>query len=341
MDVWQKRFSGQAASPEVGPPADPRLQPTPDYGTLGPCSDIPLTPSGSKPRSLGRPVDPRRPALLLVAGIGLLAALLAANLGKAEGDLSNIFSSREPLVASAQDVRQLDRLRPQKQAETLLELAVGQRDGAVEQISSRVGRWQGKVRWTPQIATLTTAALNSSDMHVRESGIEVELSAYGLAKNSSSLDYLMRTAASSDHARKIWALWALGLIGNRGVETDRAVEVLTSHLHDQDQESRRWAVEGLALTGASNSIRPLLQTMHDDPSPNVRERAACGLSESGMLTPQQRMTAVPQLLNYADDPSLDAQTHAWANQALTDITHQHFGSDLNAWRNWYNSAKAD
>ena len=53
------------------------------------------------------------------------------------------------------------------------------------------------------------------------------------------------------------------------------------------------------------------------------------------------MRAVPQLLNDTDDPSLDAQTHAWASQALSDITHQHFGNDSNAWRNWYNSTKSD
>ena len=81
--------------------------------------------------------------------------------------------------------------------------------------------------------------------------------------------------------------------------------------------------------------------MHDDPSANVRERAACSLAESGMFTHEQRLSAVPQLLNYTDDPSLDAQTHAWAFQALSDITHQHFGNDSNAWRNWYDSTKTD
>jgi HEAT repeat protein len=75
--------------------------------------------------------------------------------------------------------------------------------------------------------------------------------------------------------------------------------------------------------------------MHDDPSPLVRERAACALAESGMFTPEQRMTAVPQLLIYADDPALDAQTHAWAFQALSDITHQHLPNDSAMWRNWY------
>jgi HEAT repeat protein len=79
--------------------------------------------------------------------------------------------------------------------------------------------------------------------------------------------------------------------------------------------------------------------MHDDPSALVRERAACSLAESGMFTPEQRRTAVPQLLNYTDDPALDAQTHGWAFQALSDITHQRLPNDSAAWRSWYTSAK--
>jgi HEAT repeat protein len=229
----------------------------------------------------------------------------------------------------------LDRLKPQKQAETLLELAVGKSDAAVDQISSRVDRWQGKLRWSSQIATLTTAALNSSDMRVRESGVEVELAAYGLAKNSASLEYLLRTAESPDHAQKIWALWALGLMGNRGVDVNRVVEVLTFHLKDSDEDSRRWAVEGLALTGSAEAIPVLLETMHDDASPAVRERAACSLAESGLFTQEQRLGAVPQLLNYSNDPALDAQTHAWAFQALGEITHQRLPNNSAAWHSWY------
>jgi HEAT repeat protein len=226
-------------------------------------------------------------------------------------------------------------LKPQKQAEALLELAVAQSDGAVDQISSRVDRWQGKLKWNSKIATLTAAALNSNDMRVRESGIEVELAAYGLAKNSAGLDYLLKTAESTNHAQKIWALWALGLMGNRGVEPGRVIEALAAHLKDSDEDSRRWAVEGLALLGAPETIPLLLEIMHDDPSPGVREDAACSLAESGMFTPDERLSAVPQLLNYTDDPSLDAQTHAWAFQALADITHQHLPNDSAAWRSWY------
>jgi len=344
MDISRSRFSGQGATLEDAPVADLRLQPTPDYGTLGPGSDIAVSQPESTSGSVRQSANRRRFAPLFAAAIGVLAAVLAGSIDSAQAAWSrfeNLFSLREGSPASAQDPRQLDHMKPQKQAEALLELAVGRSDGAVDQISSRVDHWQGKVTWSPQIATLTTAALNSSDIRVRESGIEVELAAYGLAKNSASLEYLLRTAVSSNHARKIWALWALGLMGNRGIGTDRVVQALTGHLKDSDEDSRRWAVEGLALSGATETIEPLLQTMHDDPSPTVRERAACSLAESGMFSREQRLSAVPKLLNYTDDPSLDAQTHGWASQALSDITNQHFGNDSSAWRNWYNSTKAD
>ena len=344
MDVSQSRFSGQGAPPNSAAVADPRLQPTPDYGTLGPGSDIKANLPGSTHGSVRPSANPRRFAPIFAAAIGMLAALVAGNIGHAQGALSKLqtlFSVQEGAPASAKDVGQLDRMKPQKQAEALLELAVGNGDGAVDQISSRVDRWRGKVQWNSQIANLTTAALNSNDMRVRQSGVEVELAAYGLAKNTTSLNYLLTTAESPSHARKIWALWALGLMGNRGVETDRVVQALTGHLKDADEDSRRWAVEGLALSGATGTIEPLLQTMHNDPSATVRERAACGIAESGLYTPEQRLSAVPQLVSYTDDPSLDAQTHAWAAQALSDITHQHFGNDAEAWRNWYTSTRAD
>jgi hypothetical protein len=344
MDLSPSRFSGAGATLGTAPIADPRLQPTPDCGTLGPGSDVIVSQSGSTSGPVRLPANPRRFGSIFAAAIGVLAALLAGNIGNAQAAwarFENFFSVHQSAPTFAKDIRQLDRMKAQKQAEALLELALGNSEGAVDQISSRVDRWQGRLQWSPRIAALTTAALNSEDMRVRESGIEVELAAYGLGKNSASLDYLLRSAGSSDHARKIWALWALGLMGNRGVGTDRVVQFLTGHLKDADEDSRRWAIEGLALAGATETIEPLLQTMHDDPSPNVRERAACSLAESGMFTHEQRLTAVPRLMSYTDDPSLDGQTHGWASQALSDITHQHFGNDSNAWRNWYNSRKVD
>ena len=342
MDVSQPSSFGTGDSDSSTPTPDPRLQPTPDYGKLGPGSDIAGYASSSKPPSAAK--TQARMVQLMAVGLGMFAAIVAGVISKANPtrlDLSHSVSGRRSQPASPKDLQQLDRMKAQKQAETLLELAVGHSPEAIDQISSRVDRWPGKVTWNSQIATLSTAALNSDDLRVRESGVEVELAAYGLAKNSASFDYLLKTSESPDHAQKVWALWALGLMGNRGVNTEQVVEVLGAHLNDSDADSRRWAVEGLALTGNDQTIEPLLKVMHDDPSPLVRERAACSLAESGLFTSEQRLAAVPQLLNYTEDTSLDAQTRAWAFQALADITHQRLPNDSAAWRSWYDSAKSN
>jgi HEAT repeats len=346
--------------PELGqraatlPTADPRLQPTPDYGTLGPSSDIATRTTDASANQTSAPSQFARrigPSVAIAAGV--LMALLVGNVGSALAAWNHIASLFSPHVrpdvanSSRIPTRDLDRQQPQAQAEALLERAVSRDDNAPDQITSRVDQWRGRLKWDSRLSTLTTAALNSSDMHVRTSAVEVELAAYGLTKSESSLDNLIQQSNSSDHARKIWALWTLGLMGNRGVESERVVEVLSSHLRNKDknnkndEDSRRWAAEGLALVGTSSTIAPLLQAMHDDPSPLVRERAACSLAQSGMLTQEQRLTAVPQLLNDTDDPSLDAQTHAWAFQALIDITGQRLPNDSAAWRSWYASSHTD
>jgi hypothetical protein len=46
-------------------------------------------------------------------------------------------------------------------------------------------------------------------------------------------------------------------------------------------------------------------------------------------------------LNYTDDPSLDAQTHTLAFQALADITRLRLPNDSSAWRSWYDSTRGD
>ena len=331
--------SGPDSRISANSPVDPRLAPTPDYGTLGPGSDV----------AYGTDPIKRTPQRQSVAGpvvamlIGIAVAILFGT-SHAPGmlpALTNLFSSQPSGPATSKEFRQLDRMKPQKQAETLLELAVRNNTGASEQISARVARWHGQVQWTPQLASLSTAALNSRDMRVRESGIEVELAAYGLSKDSESMEYLLKTASSPDHSQKIWALWALGLMANQGVASDRALSALMDHLQDSDEDSRRWAVEGLAVSGADQAVAPLLKSMHDDASPVVREAAACGIAEAGLFSAEARAAAVPQLLSYAEDAALDAQTKGWAFQALRDITHQSLPNDAAAWRKWYESTRND
>jgi hypothetical protein len=296
-------------------------------------------------------------SVAMMAGIAF-ALLLAVGGGPVAvwGKTTGLFSSRPDSELSAAD---LDSQRPQKQAELLLERAVSHSVADTSQIEaqieSRSDAWRGHLQWDSQLGDLTTVALNSNDLSVRASAIEVQLAAYGLTKTESTVDAMVRQADSRDHQQKIWALWALGLLGNRGVEPERVVQVLVAQLKDpgknsdtdrskgrnndreKDEDSRRWAVEGLALVGTTPTIAPLLETMRNDPSPVVREHAACGLAQSGMLSREQRLIAVPQLIDYSADPALDAQTRAWAFQALADITKQHLPNDSAAWRSWYES----
>jgi len=326
MDVSQPSLpNDHAISPSL-----PDSSPMHDYGSLGPASDVQAGSTSRRPKS--------SPATFLAVSAGVILALAVGHLSHAHAAWARFFSGKgetRSAPVSRVSARQLDGLKPQKQAEALLELAVSNSEGATDQISSRVDRWQGELQWDSQMATLTTAALSSNNLRVRQSGVEVELAAYGLSRNSASFDYVLRTVESSNHAQKIWGLWALGLMGYRGVGTSRAIEILTSHLKDQDEDSRHWAVDGLALVGSTDTIPILLAAMHDDSSPRVREEAACALAQSGIFTNEQRMSAVPQLLTYTDDPALDAQTHGWTFQALREITGQQLPSDATAWRAWY------
>ena len=310
-----------------------------------------------------------RPLAAMAAGICLAFILSGiAGLDTAWGKRSlsspaRISSGKNSYVSSAafSDL-DLDHQTPQAQAEILLERAISRSDGDMpsdevgpqieNQIESRIDAWRGKLQWDAQLGQLTTAAMNSNDRSLQNSAVEVQLAAYGLTKSQSTVESLIRqadprTESSANHARQIWALWTLGLLANRGIETDRIVQVLSLHLktpnpiagrpdsHASSEDTRRWAVESLALIGTTPTIAPLLAAMHDDPSPTVRQRAACSLAESGMLSHEQRLMAVPQLINYLDDPALDPQTRGWALEALGDITGQRLPNNSSAWRHWY------
>ena len=250
-----------------------------------------------------------------------------------------------PAIAAAE----LDRQSPQQQAEILLQGAITGADYSGE-IQERLDGWRGKLKWDAQLAQLTSVALTSSDGDVRDAAVEVQLAAYGLTKRDATVDALIRQSRSSNPARAAWAMWSLGLLANRGVQADRVVETLSKHLRAEsgsarissaaadtgaEEDARRWAMAGLALAGTDASIAPLLDAMRSDPSAVVRERAAAILAQAGLFTHEQRLRAVPQLINFSADSALDPQVRTLAFQALGDITQQRLPNDSAAWRDWY------
>jgi hypothetical protein len=241
-------------------------------------------------------------------------------------------------VLSEHEIEVLDKMSPQSQAELLLERSINHYRGANDQIAARVGGWRGQIKLNDRLNNLFVTALNSDDLRVRAAAIEVDIAARDLEKSPASFDRLEPDARNGEQGPRANALWDLGLLGNRGIEPERAFEILVSSIHDPNVNIRYWAVEGLAYLGTDATIAPLLQVFHDDPSPMIRERAACGLAQSGMLSEKQRRRAVPRLLDFTDDRALDPETQKWVYQALRDITGQSLPHDPAVWRNWYSSS---
>jgi hypothetical protein len=242
-------------------------------------------------------------------------------------------------VLSEHEITALAGMPPQGQAELLLERAINHYRGANDQIAARVDSWRGHITLNGRLHNLFSTAINSDDLTVRVAGIEVDIAARNLTKDSATVDRLEPVARSGEQGPRANALWDLALVGNRGVDPDRVADILLSAIHDRNVNIRYWAVEGLAFLASDAAIAPLLDVFHDDPSAMIRERAACGLAQSGMFSAEQRRTAVPRLLDFANDGALDAETRTWVFQALRDITGQSLPHDATAWRQWYASVK--
>ena len=240
-------------------------------------------------------------------------------------------------VLSEHEIGRLDEMTAQSQAELLLERAINHYSGANQQIAARVDSWRGRITLGTRLNHLFVTAINSDDLTVRVAGIEVDIAARNLTKDAATIDRLEPVARSGEQGPRANALWDLALVGNRGVAPDRVAAILLSSVHDENVNIRYWAVEGLAYLATDATIAPLLDVFHDDSSPMIRERAACGLAQSGMFSAEQRRTAVPRLLDFAQDGALDAQTRTWVFQALRDITGQSLPHDAAAWRRWYDS----
>jgi HEAT repeat protein len=237
-------------------------------------------------------------------------------------------------LAASPSVDTFSRLAPQEQAERLLERAIARDAEALDIIGKDVNGWRGHLRNTDRLFDLVHTALNSEDLRVRGSALEIDLAANNLKKSPQSVAHLVKQLRDNP-ADRSWALWRLGALGNRGVEPDIVLAQLLTYAHDRNEETRYWAVEGLAMLGNDAAVDPLLDRFAYDPSAKVRKRAGCNLAKAGMLTKGQRLAAVPNLLNLFDDDAIDSSTRGWVYGALRLITGAELGNDANAWRKWW------
>jgi hypothetical protein len=229
---------------------------------------------------------------------------------------------------------ELTRLGPQQQAEQLLALAIRRHQGSLELIRQNAESWRGRVQNTDRLFDLVLTAMKSDDLRVRGAAIEVDLAANNLSKSPKTVARLVKLIRK-DPTERPFALWRLGALGNRGVQPKLVLTHLLAFARDRDEQTRFWAVEGLAMLGTDSAVDPLLDRFAHDPSPRVRQRAAVGIAESGMLTHEQRFAAVPDLLNFLDDDALDSDTRGWVYGALRLITGEPLGNNAQAWQQWW------
>jgi hypothetical protein len=271
--------------------------------------------------------------LCAIWGFGLAIAFSAAS-----ADAAQLRST--PLPASApklsdHEIEALPSMTAQQQAQLLMERAINHYQGAIELIDTNVPSWYGQldVQKGP-LAGLLNTAINANDLSVRAASLEITLAGYNLPKRPDSVDkLLLRLDNEPDH--RAWLLWILGVLGNRGVEASRLELTFLDRIHDPDQTTRTYVAIGLGLLATDRAIPALIAIFREDPSPQVREMAACSIAQSGMFTEAQRMRAVPDLLKMMDDATLDPATRSWVFQALRDITGAAIGSDPAAWRSWW------
>jgi HEAT repeat protein len=294
---------------------------------------------------MSTPDTPRgssRITLLTIGGV-IAASLLVATVDARAAwvqlaQLLSLQGSPEPAsanVLSEHHLETLNGMSPQAQAEFLLERSINHYAGANREIETRLPSWRGKLEPGDRFESLFRMAINSDDLRVRAAAVEIDIITRKLEKNIETVDRLEPLARTAAQGPRANALWDLGLIGGRGVEPQRILGIILASIHDENVNIRYWAVEGLAYLATDETIDPLLRIFHDDPSPMIRERAACSLAQSGMLNRAQRMTAVPSLIEFSGDMALDEQTRGWAFQALRDITGQNLPRESAAWRTWF------
>jgi hypothetical protein len=226
-------------------------------------------------------------------------------------------------------------LPPQAQAERLLQYAISHHLGATDDIKARVKGWSGQITRTAAFTTLEDVALNGPDLRVRAAVLEIDLAIENIARTPAQVDALLQEIyANPTESRQ--RIWLLGLLANRGVETERIHNELRALMHRGDDLVRYQAVHAISYIGTDESVQDLVDAFHHDPSSAVQiNGGGCGLAHCGMLTRAQRMQSIPGLLDMVEDSQLDRMMVAYGYRALREITDETLPDDARQWRSWY------
>lgn len=233
------------------------------------------------------------------------------------------------------DVDRVLALPAQHQAEELLERAIEHDPRALQLFDQQVESWVGHIRLTDRMKTLESRSQYSTDLRVRYASGDIQLTLDGWQKDEQAVDMLIQRA-KTDQSYRAAAVYFLGMLAGREIAYDKIHPVLLDYAkHNPDAAVRQWAVEGMRYLGKDEALDELWESFTTDPSPTVRERAGCNLSDCGNFTRHQRMRTVPKFLDLLADRKTDAQMRTWSFMALYEITDQNLPAEVRAWQDWY------
>src|SRR5262249_36950261 len=153
------------------------------------------------------------------------------------------------LSGRAQDSGQTKDLRvnaaTQVSAERMLGKLAANESGAADMVLDQSTSWLGRTHRTPKADQSILIALNLPDLHVREAAIAAELALDAVPQSEAGLNMLKE--ALGDPSQRVWALWMMGALGNRGVDPVHTAKIFESYLNDPDVNVRAAAVNGLAM----------------------------------------------------------------------------------------------
>lgn len=279
--------------------------------------------------------EKRLRVVVLLGSVVVVVALFAIQSGPVREAWNHLLGRPAGALTDA-ELGKVMHEPPQRQAVRLLSAALHGDSRAAAYAETNAQSWRGSLMLDPTLNALVLNALAANDLRVRSAAIEVYLAGYSLSENEVGVDRVLRIA-SGDPQHRQWALYTLGMMGHRGLNVPAVRAALLGSLHDPDEWTRVGAVDGLAMLGTEDAVAPLLEVLHNDPSSRVREHAAAAVSHSGMMSAEVRRTALPGLLEYAADSSLDAATRRLVFAALRDISGQDLPDDPSRWKAWYSA----
>ncbi len=221
-----------------------------------------------------------------------------------------------------------------ERAHFALQLAINQVDGAADYVIANAASWQSGLDARDEtLRRLVGVAVDSPRLETRMAAYELSLAAAQLPKDAASVDQLEKRLRNDASNSAAFALWHLGALGSRGIERERIYADLEAASRAGDENTRLWAVNGLAVFGGEATVPVLLEHAAHDPSANVAERAFCALAASGTLHIAERYAAIPGLVDIAAASAPTDPRHGWSFQALREISGMYdVADDVGAWR---------